>query len=90
MEAAAACHGEPAASVSALHDQQNVAPLRRGFFLANDPNALAGVLSQPKHPRFLAYLILIPAQEARRGCECLTVIERVPEVFKVHFGPRLA
>ena len=69
---------------------KTLAPLRRGFFLANDPNALAGVLSQPKRPRFMAYLILIPAQEARRGCECITVIERVPEVFKVHFGPRLA
>ena len=33
------------------------------------------VLSQPKRPRFLAYLILIPAQEARRGRERFAVIE---------------
>ena len=65
-------------------------PLRRGFLLANDPNALARVLSQPKRPRFLAHLILIPAQKTRRGCECVAVIERVPEVFNIHFGPWLA
>jgi hypothetical protein len=65
-------------------------PASAGLLLANYPNALAGVLSQPKRPRFLAHLILIPAQKTRRGCECVAVIERVPEVFNIHFGPRLA
>jgi hypothetical protein len=58
--------------------------------LTNAPDALARVLGQPKRPRFLADLILVPAQEARSVRERVAVVEGVSEVFKVHFGPGLA
>jgi hypothetical protein len=47
------------------------------------------VCFEPQLLGFLADLILVPAQEARRGRERVAVIEGVPEVFEVHFGPGL-
>src|SRR3981081_1470485 len=72
--------------------EQLLAPLPWGFSLAGEAHgaSLAGVCFEPQLLSLLPNLILVPAQEARRGRERVAVIEGVPEVFEVHFGPGLA
>ena len=65
-----------AAASARRFEDKTVAPLRRGFFLANDADAPAGVVPH----------LITRTPHHRR--ERFPVIEGVPEVFKVHLGSR--
>jgi hypothetical protein len=70
-----------------------LAPLRRGFSLADDAplawSPFFSALDQPKLFRFLADLVFVPAEHPRRVRIRVPKIEGGSEVLNIHFRPRL-